>query len=105
GAGPDFHVVGLENHASLLRPVVLQGKDELLEGGRRAADFHAADFRHERAREYTVLRGRGCLRTKTAQLHCTRPSASLLHLARLVRALTEAPLWCNNAPNMHQHGA
>jgi hypothetical protein len=33
---------------------VLQAKDELLEGARRAADFHAVDFGHERAREYTV---------------------------------------------------
>src|SRR5439155_25169239 len=40
GAGPDFHVVGLEDHAALIRPVPLQREDQLLEAARRAADFH-----------------------------------------------------------------
>ena len=32
-----LHVVGLEDHAALVGPVLLQGKDEVLEGGRRRA--------------------------------------------------------------------
>ena len=40
GAGADLHVVGLQDHAAVLRPVALQAEDQLLEGARRAADFH-----------------------------------------------------------------
>src|SRR5207244_7237043 len=40
GAGPYFHLVGPEDHAALIRPVPLQREDQLLEGARRAADFH-----------------------------------------------------------------
>src|SRR5690606_16982161 len=38
GTGAHFHVVGLQYHAALLRPVALQGEDQVLEGahGRRS---------------------------------------------------------------------
>ncbi len=32
GAGAHFHVVGLQHHAALLCPVVLQGENQVLEG-------------------------------------------------------------------------
>jgi hypothetical protein len=32
GAGADFHVVGLQDHAALLRPEALQRQDDILEG-------------------------------------------------------------------------
>ena len=32
GAGAHFHVVGLQHHAALLGPVVLQGENQVLEG-------------------------------------------------------------------------
>jgi hypothetical protein len=31
-AGAYFHIVGLKHHTTLLRPVLLQGEDEVLEG-------------------------------------------------------------------------
>src|SRR5450432_444645 len=40
GAGANLHVVRLQDHAALLRPVTLQAEDQLLEGAWRAADFH-----------------------------------------------------------------
>src|SRR5690606_14157575 len=38
-AGPHLHVIGLQNDAALLRPIVLQGKNELLKRPRRNAGF------------------------------------------------------------------
>ncbi len=32
GAGPHFHIQGLDDHAALLRPVLLQGQNQALEG-------------------------------------------------------------------------
>ena len=40
--GTDLHIVGLQNHASLVGPVALQAEYELLERARRSADFHAS---------------------------------------------------------------
>src|SRR6185437_16453158 len=39
--GSDFHVVGLQDEATLVRPVALQSENELLKSARRRADLHA----------------------------------------------------------------
>ena len=63
-AGADFHVVRLQDHAPLLRPVVLQGEDQLLERARRAADFHGGlSDPKERA---SIRRGRAAVRPAAA---------------------------------------
>ncbi len=38
-AGTHFHVVGLQDHAPFGRPILLEGQDQVLEGGRAGADF------------------------------------------------------------------
>ena len=42
GAGADFHVVRLQQHAALGGPVLLERQDQVLEGARRQADFRVA---------------------------------------------------------------
>jgi hypothetical protein len=40
-ARTDLHIVGLQDHASLVGPVALQAEYEFLERTRRDADLHA----------------------------------------------------------------
>ena len=51
GAGAHFHVVGLQDHAALLRPEPLQGKDEALERTFRAHMGRKCVHRQDRSRE------------------------------------------------------
>ena len=51
GAGADLHVVGLQDDAALVRPVVVQRQDQPLEGAARDACGRAAARYTEQASE------------------------------------------------------
>ena len=69
GAGPDFHVIGLQDHAAALRPVALQREDQLLEGAGRRADFHAWGSNAQKSREYKRAAEAG---PAAARARCTK---------------------------------
>ena len=84
GAGADLHVVGLQDHAALLRPVALQREDQILEGARRrGADFQSCAARASAsARVYArlaigpariALRAR-CRPCRAPRLHVAHPA-------------------------------
>src|ERR1700761_728165 len=51
GAGPHFHVVGLQNDAPPVRPVTLEREDQVLKGARRRLErsSHSREYRMGRS--------------------------------------------------------
>ena len=105
GAGPDFHVVGLEDHAALIRPVPLQREDQLLEGARRAADFHGR-WPFLAPKERASIRRGGAARRGRGSHDAPKEGARAPFWAANHRLqLPGAHKWCNNRRLAHQECA